>query len=463
MLAKLSRSTVLILGAGITGASVGQALSRRGADVTYVDEKVATGAGLKVLPPSEIDVANWDFLVTSPGWKPEHPIIAAAEKAGKPILNEIDIAWWMRNESAPQQKWLALTGTNGKTSTVELTAAALREAGFKAIACGNVGHTVIDALESGEGYEFLVLELSSFQLHWMQEAVFVAAALLNIADDHLDWHGSFENYAQDKVKIVDRSSTAILNGDDSTIVSATQHWNGRKVFFTLQSPAAGELGVVEDLLVDRAFVADPDEASMICELSQVTPRAPHMVANALAAAGLARAAGAPHSAIQRAISQFSLGRHRIEVVAEHGGIRWVDDSKATNPHAALASLFSSEKIIWIAGGLAKGATFDELIKKAGSQIKAALLIGSDAALIARALANYAPSVPVFHIAAPDGYEKGGTANSLMEAVVEKAQAIATAGDTVLLAPASASMDQFISYADRGERFAAAVHKVVKSA
>jgi len=458
VLRELSLSKTLILGAGVTGISLAKALAKRGGEITFADEKVSDVEGFRVLSSGDIAVENFDFVITSPGWKESHPLIQAARCADRPILNEIDIAWWLRSEIAPSQKWIALTGTNGKTSTVELTAAALREGGLSAVACGNVGHTVIDALESGEGYDFLVIELSSFQLHWMSEASFVAAAILNIADDHIDWHGSFENYTMDKVKILDRSMTAILNGNDGAIVAATQSWNGRKVFFTLDSPASGELGLVEDLLIDRAFVSDPQEAALICELAEVKPRAPHTVANALAAAGLARAAGVAHGDIRRAIAAFAPGKHRIELVHEGDGIRWIDDSKATNPHAALASLYSAEKNIWIAGGLAKGATFNELVRKAHTQIKAAIVIGHDGHLIAQSLAEHAPHIPVFRVDAPAGYERGGASNDFMESVVAKARSLALPGDTILLAPACASMDQFISYADRGDRFAQAVRK-----
>lgn len=460
MLRELSQSKTLILGAGVTGVSLGRALQRRGAQITLVDEHVHSLEGFTILSSGDVDVERFDFVVTSPGWRPDHPILNAVRAAKKPLLNEIDIAWWIRSEIAPGQKWLALTGTNGKTSTVELTAAALREGGLRAIACGNVGNTVIDALESGEGYDYLVLELSSFQLHWMSEPSFIAAAILNVALDHIDWHGSFENYTHDKVAILNRASTAILNGDDPVIVDATQSWNGRKVFFTLQTPAPGELGVVEDLLVDRAFVADPQEASLLCELAQVQPRAPHSVANALAAAGLARAAGVSHEAIARAIAAFSPGRHRIEVVAERDGVRWIDDSKATNPHAARASLAANPRNIWIAGGLAKGATFDELISQVHSQIKAAIIIGQDGHLIQSSLAQCAPHIPVFTIAEPPHFHKGPDSHALMLEVVKKAAALSLSGDTVLLAPACASMDQFESYADRGDCFAAAVKEVL---
>lgn len=461
MLAQLSSSKVLILGAGVTGSSLARALKRRGAEIAFVDENITRTELADVYAPSKVVLQEWDFVVTSPGWRPHHPFFDQARSMKKPILNEVDIAWWIKQEVAPSQRWIALTGTNGKTSTVELTAAILRNAGVSALACGNVGTTVIDALESGEGYEYLVVELSSFQLHWMAEPSFAAVAILNIAQDHIDWHGSFEAYALDKAKILDRAEIAILNGDDGAIVKHTQSWKGRKVFFTLNSPQSGELGVVEDLLVDRAFVPDPLEASLICEVGEVQPRAPHTISNSLAAAGLARAVGIAHESIRSSIAGFTPGRHRIELVHESNGVRWVDDSKATNPHAALASLFASPSNIWIAGGLLKGADITPLIKKAADQMKAVIVIGQDGQLIERAFLEHAPHVRRVHIDPPSDYERAGSNNSLMEEIVRAAQALASAGDTVLLAPAAASMDQFISYADRGDRFAAAVKALVR--
>ena len=292
----------------------------------------------------------------------------------------------------------------------------------------------------------------------MREASFVAAAILNIAQDHLDWHGGFEQYAQAKMSILDRASTGILNGDDGEILSRSIHWQGRKVFFSLDTPGPGEIGVVEELLVDRAFVSDPQEAAMIAELVDVVPTVPHNVANALAAAGLARAVGVNHESIQGALKEFRLGRHRIEDILTKDGIHWVDDSKATNPHAAAASLMSTLSAIWVAGGMAKGADMAELIARCKSRIKVALLIGVDRELIADQLRAQAPEVEIIFIDAPASYQRGGVDNSLMEEVAKVAKARAVAGDTVLLAPACASMDQFISYADRGDRFAKAVLK-----
>ncbi len=457
----LQDKKILVLGAGVTGCASARALIAREAEVTLVDESVTNSEEFTVVQPSAVNVSEFDFVLVSPGWKESHSLIQQAVAAQVTLLNEIDLAWALKEERAPAQKWLALTGTNGKTTTVEMTAAALRAGGFHAVACGNVGKTVIECVESSEAYDVLVLELSSFQLHWSQRAEFVATAILNIADDHTDWHGSFENYAQAKLSILDRSLTAILNGDDKEVVARTTHWNGRKVFYSLDTPGPGEIGVVEELLVDRAFVSDPQEASMIAELADIKPTVPHNVSNALAAAGLARTVGATHEAIGKALSEFALGRHRIEVVAEKDGITWIDDSKATNPHAAAASILSALSVIWIAGGLAKGADVSALVARAHPRIKAAILIGTDRELFTAAFAEHAPHVKVISVDPAADYQRGGVSNSFMEAIVAAAQSCAVEGDTVLLAPSCASMDQFISYADRGDRFTDAVRKALK--
>jgi len=453
-----SDKKVLILGAGVTGVAVARALSKRGAEVCLADDVVTEVTGFSVSPTNQFSVSEFDALVVSPGWKSDHKLIADAEKSGVQLWNEVDLAWQLRAELVPNQRWIALTGTNGKTTTVEMAAAMLREGGISAVACGNVGTTAIESVESPEKYEVLVLELSSFQLHWIREATFEAAAILNIAQDHLDWHGGFDQYAAAKIAILDRATTGILNGEDHEVVSRLTHWQGRKVFFSLDTPGPGEIGVVEELLVDRAFVSDPQEAAMIAEIVDVTPTVPHNVANALAAAGLARAIGISHESIRLALQKFKLGRHRIEIVSSSNEVDWINDSKATNPHAAAASLMSTLSAIWIAGGLAKGSEMADLIKRCKSRIKVAILIGTDRELIAAELREIAPEVEIVYIDAPNSYVKGGADNSLMEAVVSAAKVRAVAGDTVLLAPACASMDQFLSYADRGERFTKAVLK-----
>ena len=446
---------ILVLGAGVTGNSVARFLKSQGAKVTLTDDNSADA-----VKPEAVDLQNFDAAVISPGWRQDHPLVVKILNSSLELLNEIDIAWNLRTLRAPSQKWIALTGTNGKTTTVEMTAAILKTAGIKATACGNVGDTVIDAIDRDDAYEVLVLELSSFQLHWARQAQFQAAAILNIADDHLDWHGSFEAYADAKFSILDRAEVAILNADEGAVVTRSNHFKGRKVFFSIDTPAPGEIGVVEELLVDRAFVTDTAEAAMICELADIVPTVPHNVSNALAAAGLARAIDVPHEHIQKALQAFRPGRHRIETIHTAAGITWIDDSKATNPHATAASLMSHLSVVWIAGGLAKGADMDSLIQRCASRIKVAILIGEDRGLIETALIKHAPTIPRILIDAPSDYTRGGDSNSLMESIVAAASQHALTGDAVLLAPACASMDQFISYADRGDRFAQAVRKVI---
>ena len=455
MLNNFADQRFLILGAGVTGSAVANSLRSRGGLVTITDDNAQDA-----LRPETINLANFDAVVISPGWRQDHPLVAQVLSSNLHILNEIDLAWQIRSELAPQQKWLALTGTNGKTTTVEMVAKILQTAGLKAVACGNVGDTVIEAVDRENAYDYLVLELSSFQLHWAKQPQFVSAAILNIADDHLDWHGTFDAYADAKFSILERADIAILNADDEQVVLRANRFTGRKVFFSLDTPAPGEIGVVEELLVDRAFVADPLEAAMICELKDITPTVPHNVSNALAAAALARTVDVSHEHIQKALQEFKPGRHRIETVYESNSISWINDSKATNPHAASASLMSHLSVVWIAGGLAKGADMSSLVQRCKGRIKAAILIGADRQLIEDALQEHAPDIPRILVDAPADYARGGDSNSLMEAVVSQAAKLVAPGDTVLMAPACASMDQFISYADRGDRFAAAVRKVV---
>jgi len=427
---RYSQKRIFILGAGVTGLACAQSLKSRDAQITLIDDSVTHVDGFEVVPTSSVTKIDCDYLLISPGWKESHPLIAQAMKSDVQLINEIDLAWEIHQERSPGQKWIALTGTNGKTTTVEMTAAALRAGGLHAVACGNVGKTVIECVDSNENFDALVLELSSFQLHWLKRAEFLSCAILNIADDHTDWHGTFDSYASAKISILDRSLTAILNGDDKEVVSRTSHWNGRKV-------------------------------SMIAELIEIKPTVPHNVSNALAAAGLARTLGVAHEKIREALTQFTPGRHRIEVIAEKDGITWIDDSKATNPHAAEASILSALSVIWLAGGLAKGADVASLVARVHPRIKKVITFGADRKLFTTAFAEHAPHIEVLEIEPPSDYVRGGESNSFMEEIIRHAQIVATDGDTVLLAPACASMDQFISYADRGDRFAAALRKALK--
>ena len=462
----------LVAGAGTSGMAMARALKVIGAKVLVVNDSAIPESSLKVLESLNIEFMltadfsmhndTFDAVYASQGWKLEHSLFVAAELQGIPVVGEVDLAWRINTSKTNPSLWFGITGTNGKTTTVELTALMLQKGGIAALACGNVGTTVIETVDSALDYDYLVLELSSFQLHWMEDAAFSAAAILNIAQDHLDWHGSFDAYADAKLSILDRATTGILNGEDPEIVHRSTHWQGQKVFFTLDTPGPGEIGIVEELLVDRAFVANPQEAAMIAELTEVQPPVPHSVSNTLAAAGLALSAGVAHESLRTAITEFSPGRHRIETIYEADGITWIDDSKATNPHAAAASIMAALSVVWVGGGLAKGAHMGDLIDRVKSRVRVALLIGEDREEIATEIRDRAPHIQIELIDAPSDYSKGGASNSLMETVVRSAQKSALAGDTVLLAPACASMDQFLSYADRGERFKAAVMKVVNN-
>jgi UDP-N-acetylmuramoylalanine--D-glutamate ligase len=250
------------------------------------------------------------------------------------------------------------------------------------------------------------------------------------------------------------SDLAILNAGDPEVVLRSSAWQGKKIFYSLETPAPGELGLVEEILVDRAFVGDTSQAEALAELSDIKPAVPHNVSNALAAAGLARAIGVSLDGVKSGLAAFEIDHHRIEKILEKDEITWINDSKATNPHAALASILSHHSVIWIAGGLAKGASMEELVRRGAPRLKAAILIGRDKQLIAEALAKFAPDIPVHVI------ESATSASDLMNSVVHKAQDVATAGDNVLLAPACASMDQFTSYAERGDLFAQSVRRLV---
>ena len=437
----LANQKIAVLGAGVTGTAVLDFLVTRGINADIFDEKA---------PNAKRTVEDsYDLAIVSPGWRLDNPLVVALQSVGCELLSEIDFAWKVKEELAPDQKWIALTGTNGKTTTIQMVQSIFDYSSLSGIACGNVGEPVISVL-----YDYLALELSSFQLEWSQYAKYEAVALLNIAPDHIDWHGSFDQYAAAKLRLLDASEIAVINGEDSESVLRASAWSGRKVFYFLDTPQPVELGLVENLLIDRAFGGDPSVAHDFAQLSDIRPTVPHNVSNAMAAAGLALAIGITHDEIREGLQNFTLDRHRLEVVVEEDGIAWVNDSKATNPHAAAAALMSQISSIWIAGGLAKGAAMNPLIERCASRIKAAILIGQDAPIIATALSKEAPHIPYYLM------PYSGDSQELMREVVEKARELAVAGDTVLLAPACASMDQFKDYADRGEKFVAAVREVV---
>ncbi|HWU22043.1 MAG TPA: UDP-N-acetylmuramoyl-L-alanine--D-glutamate ligase [Nocardioides sp.] len=468
----------VVAGFGTSGAAAVDNLLFLGADVTVLTAAVAPSiqqraelleslGAVFVAGPAATDVLpdDVDLLVVSPGFRPDSPLVAQAQQRGVPVWGEVELAWRLRDPAHPAP-WLCVTGTNGKTTTVQMLDAILRAAGLRSVAAGNVGLPITEAVMDPEPYDAIVVELSSFQLHYTDSMGAESAAVLNLAEDHLDWYGPGETgmkaYAADKGRIYTRVERAcVYNVEDPAtrrlVEEADVVEGARAIGFTLGTPSVGMVGVVEDILVDRAFIDErQSSAAELCTVADLYSPAPHFVANALAAAALALAHGVARSAVRDGLRSFRPDGHRIATVAIHDDITWVDDSKATNPHAAQSSLLAYEPVVWVAGGLAKGATFDELVGQAKDRLRAVVLIGQDRAVIADALSRHAPDVPIIVV---DTGETGPVDGAdLMRRVVVEAARVARPGDTVLLAPGCASMDQFTDYKARGDAFAAAVRE-----
>jgi UDP-N-acetylmuramoylalanine--D-glutamate ligase len=469
---------VVVAGAGISGLAAAAALLDRAASVLVVDARddeptwaaaaplVARGAEIR-LGDAESPV-DADLVVTSPGWRPDQPMLAAAQAAGGEVIGEPELAWRLRPSRGDRGPvpWVAVTGTNGKTTTVGMVEAILAAAGYRPVAAGNVGTPLIEVVLQPDRYDVLAVELSSFQLHWSKELAPEVGAVLNIAEDHLDWHGSLEAYAADKAAVWRAGGCGAFNADDPLVARLAAEALDEPHPFTTGPPASGGFGVADGAIVDGCTGWSPEidappamvgAAIRLVELADLQVSGPHNVANAVAATAVSRLFGLTHpvpwAAVGSGLRGYRPGRHRNEVVAEADGVTWVDDSKATNPHAAAASLSAYPSVVWIAGGLLKGADVDPLVAAQHDRLRAVVLIGRDRAQIARALARHAPDVPVVTVETDD--------TSGMDEAVHRAAELARPGDTVLMAPAAASMDMFRDYAERGERFAAAARRVAR--
>lgn len=473
---------VLVAGGGVTGRAVLAALGRLGAEATLCDDDPETlrgyaegGVATTTTAAAARQVSGFALVVTSPGFAPTTPLLAAAAAAGVPIWGDVELAWRLdaAGHYGPPRRWLAVTGTNGKTTTTSMLQAMLTAAGRRSLLCGNIGSPVLDLL--GQPAELLAVELSSFQLHWAPSLRPEAGAVLNIAEDHLDWHSTLAHYTAAKARVLG-GRVAIVGLDDRRAAALLDTATAPvRVGFRLGEPAPGELGVCDGQLVDRAFA---DDLTLLPAESIPVP-GPVGVLDALAAAALARSVGVPAEAIAAAVASFRVGRHRAEVVAVADGITYVDDSKATNPHAAEASVLAYPRVVWVAGGLLKGASVDAEVARIASRLVGAVLIGRDRQEVAEALSRHAPDVPVVEVVTGEDADMHATAvipganvtevkhtgeglgMRVMTAAVAAARDLARPGDTVLLAPAGASFDQFTGYADRGDAFAAAVRAAIR--
>jgi UDP-N-acetylmuramoylalanine--D-glutamate ligase len=461
---------VAVLGLGKTGFSVADTLNELGSGLLVVAESADSEVldildvlGVESVIDSDpavlqkaLDEYKPDLLIVSPGVLPTSPLVSNAIRQGIAVWTDINLAWRLRDKFVPNQEWICITGTNGKTTTTELTEAMFLAAEFKAVACGNIGKPILDCIRDPAAFEVLVVELSSFQLHYLGRIEPFSAAVLNVANDHLDWHGGFDKYRLAKGRIYENTKVAcVYNLEDSTteaLVEAADVSEGaRAIGFGLGTPARSNVGYVEDLLVDRAFLEERAEKALEIasfeDLESFGVLTPHLLSNIAAATALARSFGVPPAACRKALREFKISPHRIQLVAEVDGVRYINDSKATNAHAAAASLTSFESVVWILGGLLKGVDISELIGQFAPRLRGAVVIGVDRVEIVEAFRNLAPNVPLVEISEGD---------SIMTQAVQAASSLAISGDVVLLAPAAASMDQFLNYQQRGDQFIEAV-------
>jgi UDP-N-acetylmuramoylalanine--D-glutamate ligase len=468
-----SQLSVVVVGLAKTGFSVADTLHELGAKVLVVADSASTEiidivevlgipSVIGKLADQQIAVKDFDpdLVVVSPGVPPTNALVQGAVENDIPVWGDLDLAWRLRDRFDNDQEWICVTGTNGKTTVVELTEAMLVSSGVRAVACGNIGKPILDCIRDPAEFEVLVVEMSSFQLHYMNSIEPFSAACLNIAEDHLDWHGSYEAYRQSKERIYQGTKVAcVYNLEDSAtevmVQAATVNEGARAIGFGLGTPKPSNVGYVDEYLVDRAFLDQrADSALEIASLEDfygLGVLTPHLLSNIAAATALARSFGAPPAACREALRNFRISSHRIELVLEHAGVRYINDSKATNAHAASASLSSFESVVWILGGQLKGVDISNLIEKFSKRLRSAVVIGTKRKEILESFASLAPEVSVFEVLEDQ---------NVMERAVEFASKSAVAGDVVLLAPAAASMDQFESYQDRGTKFAEAVSKIV---
>ena len=482
----------IVVGLGVSGFSVADTLAELGAEVLVIAEKaeadqvdildvigvthqigahIASESFDRVGGAREIlEAQKPQVIVVSPGVLPSSPILSWAAANGVAVWVDIELAWRLRDKTDKIADWILITGTNGKTTTTQLAEAMLIAGGLRAASGGNIGTPMLDLMRDPIGYDAVVVELSSFQLHYLsvpERIVPLASVCLNLADDHLDWHGSFDAYEAAKAKVYENTVAAcVYNAQDvrteKMVENADVTEGARAIGFSLGAPALSQVGYVEDILADRAFLDDRKntalEIATLEDIENIGVITPHLLANVAAATALARAAGIEPFAIREAIRNFKLDAHRIELVGEWGGIRWFDDSKATNPHAAAASLASFENVVWVVGGLLKGVDVTSIVERFKSNIRGAVVIGLDQQPVLDAFAKVAPELPVFSVI-PGTQKSADDARRVMLGAAEAAKTWALEGDVVLLAPAAASMDQFVDYADRGAAFAEAARTV----
>jgi UDP-N-acetylmuramoylalanine--D-glutamate ligase len=438
----------LVLGLGLSGEAAARYLLKQGASVTVLDGAPEAGAlrekadflrklGADVrLGSATIPDSAFDLVVASPGIPPRAPLMEAARSLGVPVISEIELAYI---ESC--SPFVAVTGTNGKTTVTSLIGHILSESGMPAVTVGNIGSPAIEAVEDAGRETILVAEVSSFQLSLTREFRPRVAVMLNVTPDHIDWHGSFEAYAADKARVfanLTPAETAVIDVDDPVAASIAEEVASRgvpvvRVSRTTLHPRGASC-------VDGVLTLDvPEGPQPLLAASELAIRGEHNVSNALAAAAAAYAVGAPLASIRSGLASFQPIEHRLEPVATVGGVEYFNDSKATNPDAVLKALtaFDDRPVIVLLGGRNKHNSFDALAAEVELSAKAALLFGEARGELAEAFRGRALTF----------YESTTLAEATLAAAI-----MAEPGDVVLLSPACASFDEFTDYEDRGRAF-----------
>lgn len=453
---------VMVAGAGVAGAGCVQLLQAIKCNVQVADDnetarqRLAEATGVRNCSTSTAlrRIAELDALVVSPGWRPDNPLVAAALAAEVPVLGDVELAWQVDQSGllGKPRNWVCITGTNGKTTTTAMTAAILQQAGHNAVAVGNIGDPVTAALLVTPRVDVLVVECSSFQLHWSSTLTPEVGCVLNIAPDHLDWHGSFAAYADAKMKLA-AAHNLVLGLDDPVLAAwAENNHHDRLLAFVDHEPAEGQFGVSTECVPGDAVIAWHDQFGLL-PLSRTAELSPPGAAgrlDALAATAITAHLGIKAEDIIAGLKNFEVAAHRGQVVASARGVLFIDNSKATNPHAADIALRGVTNIIWIAGGQLKDAEVGELVATHAPRIKQAILLGQDREVIAQE--TRAKGIPTTVIDTQNP-------QAAMTQAVAAACSTATAGDTVLLAPAAASLDMFSGMGQRGDMFAAAAAKL----
>ncbi len=439
-----SRRLFVVLGMGVTGASCARWLARNDCDAVFIDTRRSPPAQEAIraaLPDARIHAGavpealpdDTDTVIVSPGYAIDGGLVDEARRRGIEVVSDLDLF-----AASATGSLVGITGSNGKSTVVSMVSSILEHAGVRPVAGGNIGTPALDLLREDAG--FFVLELSSFQLERSKPLPLDVAVILNVSADHLDVHGTMPAYAAAKARVYENCSIAVVNRDEP---SAAKLAPPRVATQGFGFSAEGADDVTVRQIADESWIVRGDERIVAIRMLPVAGR--HNISNAMAAAAVALALGVSGEDIAAGLVNFANLDHRLQTVADDGQVSWIDDSKATNVAAAVAGIEAMTRpIVLIAGGDAKCADLEPLANAAVDRVRAVIAIGKDAADIASVMAGICT------------VEMAGD----MDEAVAIAASIAIPGDVVLLSPACASLDMFASYAERGDRFAAAARQVL---